>query len=121
MRPTQVQFKSPTPLSVAANGNSGDIEVSAVKRLFLGVNLATLTGGAAPTVQFFVENKDEFGNYYPLFTGVALSAVGLQSASIGPGLSTNAMIARYVRVRWVVTGAPATATAQISLYGDIDG
>jgi hypothetical protein len=118
---TQVLYKSASGANVATSGQTGDIDVTFMQRLFIAFVLNTLTGGTTPSVQFFIDFKDEFGNYIPMVAPAALTAPGQGGASVGPGLTAGSSVAQMppmkCRIRWVVTGAPATATASISLYG----
>lgn len=108
-------------VNVAAAGNTADFDTKYFERVAVDIQLATLTGGTAPAVTFIVERKDANGNYITLFSFTALTAVGFTSQDIGPGLQTNKMVGSAIRLRWTVTGAPATATANLSILGDADG
>ena len=111
--------------SVAANGQTGDIDIQDFNDLLVVTQLTALTGGTAPTVQFIVEWKDSQGVYRPLATHAALSAVGTKIMSTGSGVATttgidaiwSAPFGLVIRVRWAVTGAPATATASFEIIG----
>lgn len=105
--------------NVAANGQTADIDVSGVHELAVGVVLATLTGGAAPTVTFVLERKNPVdGGYDVLWTSAALNAAAARAAtSVGPGCAQAHSVGQLVRLRWTTTGAPTGATAHLSVLG----
>lgn len=123
-RPLPVNQAGKTILSsVAANvavdqGTTANIDTTLVEEIAVDLFLATLTGGTAPTVQFFYERQAPAGGrWVTLWTSGVLSASGMVSTSIGAAMPTNASIGSIGRIRWTVTGAPASATADLSITG----
>lgn len=107
--------------SVAASGNTADIKVDSFDRIAVDINLKTLVGGVSPSVTFSIQRKDSLGNYTTIHSGTALTAVGLYSRDIGPGLETTKLPGQVIRIAWIVSGAPTSATADIVVIGDNDG
>lgn len=105
-----------------ASGNTPDIDVQEFINLAVEIRLATLTGGTTPGITFSVQRKDANGNYVILFSFTAVTAVGVVAGQkdIGPGLEINKIPGKVIRISWVTTGAPTTATADISVQGDSD-
>lgn len=99
----------------SANGNSADLNVSALRELAVDANVTALTG-TNPTVQFFVDRKGADGVYYQIWSSSSVNAVGTVSDSIGPGMNKNQSLGSMVRFRWVIggTGGP-TVTFSVSL------
>lgn len=118
----EVYSNSGTSLNVVASGQTGDIDVSLFERLTLDIVVPALTGGTTPTVTFFLERKDLFGNYTAIYSPAAVPAAGGSiSQDMGPGLQTTRMPGTKLRLRWVTAGAPTAATAQVTMLGDVDG
>ena len=114
-------------LSVAVDGgNSGDINVSGFTGVTVIARLTALTGGAAPTVQFFLDYKLPDGTYVQTGQGASLSAASVSIStgntffSIGPGMTIPQVSGVNIRIRWVVTGGPATAVADLFVLGESD-
>lgn len=114
-------------LSVAVDGgNAGDIDIRAFTGVTFIAKLTALTGGTTPTVTFVLDYKLFDGSYVQVAAGAALSVIsstpntGISVVSLGPGLSAPAVSGVIVRPRWVVTGGPATAVADLHLMGEID-
>jgi hypothetical protein len=113
-------------LSVAAaSGTVGEYGVDDFQNILVVTQLSSLTGGTAPTVQFILDWKDAVGVYRPLITHAALSATGTKTAALGPGSAAStgidllwaAPFGPIVRLRWVTTGTPATAVAEVAIVG----
>ena len=99
-----------------ASGNTTAFDVSPYEGAAFFVNLTALTGGTSPTVQFTYQEMDDYGVWYDVSAiGAALSAAGTARTSVGEGCKVNDMIGKSGRIKWVTTGAPATATATISV------
>ncbi|SRR5258708_4876601 len=98
----------------SANGYTADLFVGDVTELAFDADVTAIDVGC--TLNLYVERKGADGNYYPIFSSAAITAVGLVSQSIGEGLSDNASFGNLVRIRWTVT-ASKTATMSISLLG----
>jgi hypothetical protein len=108
--------------SVTASG-SFDFDTDEQVVWCMIINFLGFTGGTAPTVTFVLNAIDEFGTLYPITLTpalAALSAAGQQIFHVGPGMPNQIAFKRY-RMSWVTTGAPTTATAQISAYGKTFG
>lgn len=105
--------------SVSTNGNSAAFDVFAYESLSFFVNLTALSGGTTPSVQFTYQEVDDFGVWYDVTTlGAALTAVGTARTSVGEGAKVNDAIGKSGRIKWVVTGGPATATATVTVIGN---
>lgn len=108
-------------INVAAAGNTPALDVSSYETVKFYANLTALSGGTTPSVQFFYQEADDFGTWYDVAQlGVAITAVGTQTTSVGEGAKVNEMVGKSGRVRWAVTGAPATATATLTVVADED-
>lgn len=105
-------------------GDSGAFDTSRVGKACLDVNVATITGGTTPSIQFFVDRQGGDGLWYPVAQTAVLTATGQVSIeicdSVADGSDAQHMIfADVARVRWVFAGAvKATSIAfSGSLYG----
>jgi hypothetical protein len=110
---------------------TSDIDVRPLVGLTVDCNLKTLVGGTAPTVQFCIDRKHEYKDntgqtittWVQIDSPAAISVVstpptGLVSIPIGPGMTNAVPTGRIIRVRWIVTGAPSSATADILIQGE---
>lgn len=96
--------------------NSGDIDVSQIRRLALNISV-TAVSGTTPSMTVTVERKTEAGVYIAIFTGTAITAAGTQIASIGPGLVTQHMPGHVVRVNFTISGTTPSFTMSADLTG----
>lgn len=77
----------------------------------------TAVSGTTPSMTVIVERQELDGNYYPIYTSSAITATGLTTTSIGPGLTTNAELSGTFRVRWTITGTTPSFTLSINVMG----
>lgn len=108
--------------TIAANGNSGVINVMPYQNIALLIAALGTPTGTSPTLQFTVTAEDNQGNQFSLGTGAqstSITAAGNQMLSLGLGLSsTPIFIPQLVLVSWVVGGTtPSFPNVQVSLYG----
>lgn len=99
--------------AVTASGSSGPLAVGVLTQLAVDVDVTALSG-TSPTLTIFVERQGADGNWYPIYSPSAINATGLTSTSIGPGLTTPALVTSTVRFRWVIGGS-ATPTVTFSV------
>lgn len=104
------------------NGTTAAFDVSAYERLKMYFNLTALAGGTTPTVRFWYQEQDDYGQWYDdaQVAFADLSAPGKQVQSVGPGTAYSEMLGKAGRIRWTVVGAPTTATATITVIADED-
>jgi hypothetical protein len=95
--------------------SSGSMDVSQFRQLFVVADVTALVGGVTPTVAFFLEREYVPGKWTALYSPSALTGAGRISQSIGGGLETARSIGRTIRLRWTVSGAPTTATADLHI------
>lgn len=86
-----------------ADGNSGALEGRA-QTLAVDIEITALAG-TSPTIQFVLERRDATGAWRAIHTTAVLSAVGVTSLNVGPGLPVNVALTDAVRLRWLVTGS----------------
>lgn len=94
-------------------GDSGPQAVQNVRSLALDVDLTAIVG----TLVVFLDRQDVSGAWRQVYASADLTAVGVTSVSIGPGLPVNVALTDAVRLRWTVTGVGASATFSASLVG----
>lgn len=97
-----------------ANGNSADLPVGTFDQLAVDVNV-TAVSGTTPSMTLSVQRKGADGVYYPLWTSAAITAVGVTSTDIGPGLTVAKSIAGLVRLVWTITGTTPSFTFSASI------
>ncbi len=103
-----------------ANGTSDDLDVSLCKRIAVDINI-TAHSGTSPTVQFFLERKDPFGNYTILWQSSVISTLTTASQSIGAKCTTKESLGSTVHLRWTIGGsASPTVTFSASILGKVD-
>jgi hypothetical protein len=106
--------------NVAAASGSIDVDVRSVNPsdgVFFLANLSALAGGTTPSVDFVVYAVDEFGNEHQMFdlAGAAITAApALKTKTFHPALQD--IFTKTLRLKWTTTGAPTTATLQLSVY-----
>lgn len=110
----------------ATSFTSGDISVATYTTLDLIIVFTSFTGGASPTIQYFIDRKDDFGNYVPIWQSAALTAATNIVLTIGGGVQNGSNAAATVqsvgidfgdtvRIRYVTTGAPTSVTQAFTL------
>lgn len=112
-----ITFYTLASAAQTANGNSADQFVQNFSELQMLVNITAVSGSGSPTATFFIDTKDSFGNYYPIFTSTAQTATGQVIASIGAGLSTAAAFGSVIRFRWTITGTTPSFTFSCAISG----
>lgn len=118
--PTVYAWTKPALDVKTDQGNAGDIDVRDLTGIAIDCVLTSMTGGTTPSVQFIVDRKNIDGTYTQIVAGVALTAAGTTSFSIGPGLTTATITGVIIRIRWTVVGAPTTAVANIYVQGETE-
>ena len=101
---------------VTASGNSAPIQINAVEYLAVDVSV-TAVSGTTPSMLLYVERQGADGNWYPIWTSSAITAIGLTSTSIGSGLATPAALGSTIRLRWAITGTTPSFTFSASIVG----
>lgn len=105
--------------SYTSSSNFGDLGVSSCRRIAIDVNI-TAVSGTSPTIQFFIDRKDIFGNYYNIWSSNTVSAATMISTTIGAFAAINQAIGATVRLRWTITGTSPSFTFSASIIGIID-
>jgi len=111
---------SEAAVSRTASGNSATQTWPAtVTQAFIGVSVATLTGGTSPTLVVSLQQQDANTVWQTIAQSATITAVGAASFSIGPGLTNGQLLTAggSYRFAWTVTGGPATLTFQVSGQG----
>lgn len=108
-----------SPLSALGTYNSADIPCGSLTEIAMDISVTTLTG-TAPTLTFSISRKGTDGVYYPIYTGAAISATGVQSVSLGAGLGASPSVSfgNLIRITCVAGGTALTnAVYTLSLIG----
>lgn len=105
--------------SYTSSSNFGDLGVGSCRRIAIDVNI-TAVSGTSPTIQFFIDRKDIFGNYYNIWSSNTVSAATMISTTIGAFAAINQAIGATVRLRWTITGTSPSFTFSASIIGIID-
>lgn len=108
--------------SAASGTFVSNLDVSTCSVLLVLFRVTALSGGASPTVQFVMKYQDGFGGLMTFGAMAALSTVTYQLINYGntPGVGgTNAqgVLPQLVNLQWATTGAPATATVEVTVFG----
>lgn len=92
-----------------------------ISSLAVDITLTSFTGGAAPTVTFFIDRLGNDSVWYRVWTSAALNGAGVTSVNIGPGMSGTggfpAVLTGTCRFGWSSTGAPTAITFSASVGG----
>lgn len=94
--------------SIAANGNSADLNTYDADSLDFHMNITVAAGGIG-TLQMLLEVKGLDGIYYQIYDSTALG-VTATSKSIGAGLELAKTFGDLVRLRWVIASGGVTAS-----------
>ena len=96
------------------NGNSLDLVCDQYDQLAFDFNV-TAVSGTTPSMTVYIDRKGADGTYYPIYTSAAITATGVTSVSVGPGLPNNAAIGNTIRMRWAITGTTPSFTFSASI------
>ena len=102
--------------AIIVTTTSANLTVGNYKELALDVNISAITG-TSPTYQILVDRLGADGIYYNIYTGTAVTAVGVVSISLGVGASTNVAFGNAIRIMEVVGGTTPSVTRSISVIG----
>lgn len=105
---------NPASQAYTTNGNSADLTCDQYDQLAFDFNVTAVTG-TTPSMLVFIDRKGADGAYYPIYTSAAVTATGVTSVSIGPGLPNNAAIGNTIRMRWTLTGTTPSFTFTASI------
>lgn len=104
---------SSDPQTFTGTGNSGPFNTdrleAALTQILVDVNVTSVRG-TTPSMAFFLERLGGDGLWYPMFSPTALTAAGVISGNIGPGMATNVCFSGKARLRWTVGGAALATT-----------
>lgn len=95
---------------------SANLTVGNYKELAIDVNISAITG-TTPTYQILLDRLGADGIYYNIYTGTAITAIGVVSVSLGIGASTNVSFGNVIRIREVVGGGTPSFTRSMSVIG----
>lgn len=109
---------------VATDANAGGVVAIDTKQatsLGLDINVSAFVGGTAPTITFFLDRIDAYGQAYQVWTSGALAATGKISANISPNTPTaaqNAELGPTCQLRWAFGGTanPTSVTWSATAY-----
>jgi hypothetical protein len=102
-----------------SSSNFGDLAVLTCRRIAVDVNISAVSG-TSPTIQFFIDRKDIFGNYYNIWQSSSFSATGQASTTIGAFATINQALGATVKLRWTIGGTSPSFTFSASIVGIID-
>lgn len=94
------------------SGSSPIFQAPGINGVVIHGFLNTIAGGSSPSIQFFLNEVDPYGNILGVFALTALTANGSGSESDFHGSFPGTY-----RVQWVVTGAPTTCNGAITVFG----
>lgn len=104
---------SADPTTFVSGNNSGSFNTdrleAALTQIIVDINVTSVRG-TTPSMAFFLDRLGADANWYPMFSPTALTAAGVISGSIGPGLATNVCFADKARLRWTVGGSALSTT-----------
>jgi hypothetical protein len=103
-----------TSAAHTVSGNSGDLICDQYQELAVDVNVTAVTG-TNPSMTLSIQRKGADGVYYPIWTSSAITAPGVTSVSIGPGLAQAASIGDIVLLVWTITGTTPSFTFSASI------
>lgn len=102
--------------AIVASVNSADLAVGTYDELSIDVNLSAITG-TTPSYQLIVDRLGSDGVYYPIYTGTALTAVGVITISLGIGAPVNVSFGSTIRIREIISGTTPSVTRSVSIIG----
>lgn len=91
--------RSGAVVAATGDGQTDAINSQRCNRVSLLVNVATITGGTTPSIQFFVERQGADGIWYPAASSAALTAVGAVAVDV-----TDIVLTEFLRIRWDFAG-----------------
>lgn len=102
--------------TIIATTTSVDLTVGNYKELAVDVNISVVTG-TTPTYTLAVDRLGADGVYYTIYTGTAITAVGVVSVTVGVGAVINTSFGNVIRVREIVGGTTPSYIRSISIVG----
>lgn len=97
-----------------ANGQSSEVNMSGYQSVVWVADLTALAGGTSPDVTFTWQHSPDGTTWYDIASETALTAVGFRSRMVRENVFNT------IRVGWVTTGTPTTATATFHFQYDSD-
>jgi len=105
-----------TSLARTVSGSSGQLSVSAFNELAFDAN-TTIVTGTSPTLQFVVQRLGADGIWYTFWSSTSRTATGVDSKSIGAGLTQSESFTGTIQVLWNIGGTSPSFTFSLSLIG----
>lgn len=103
---------------ITGAGNTSPIDASDFEMLAVDLSVTVVGGSASPTLTMFLERQMSDGaTWAAIWSPTAITATGVTSTSIGPGLATNAIWGQFIRLRWTISGTNPSFTLVGSIYG----
>ncbi len=99
-----------------ASGNSANLSVQQLSELAVDVNV-TAVAGTSPTLNLYIDRLGADGVWYNIWSGTQITAISVQSTSIGAGCITNQSFGSTIRFRWVLGGTTPSFTFSASIVG----
>lgn len=95
---------------------SANLSVGSLRELALDINVTAISG-TTPTLNAYLDRLGSDGEWYTIWSGAQITAVGTQSTSIGAGLADNASFGSTCRFRYVIGGTTPSVTFSVSIQG----
>ena len=96
-------------IAYTANGNTSTFSTQGLKELLIDINVSSVRG-VTPSMAFFFDRLGADGLWYPCYSPTALTAAGVISTTLGPGMATNQGFSNQGRLRWTVGGTATNTT-----------
>lgn len=116
---------SSVPASIAANGNTPNIDVSPFSVLYWFGLVSAVSGGSTPKIDFYLDYTDSQGNIigYGIQHLTQFTGAGSNGVNVGPiaggaaGGGSGYVIPATIQVRWVLTGGGTWTGVTHSAFG----
>lgn len=102
--------------SLILNGDN-PLSVAEITELFIDIDVTAVSGTSTPTLVPSWQRLGSDGIYYPVWTGTGITATGLTSVDIGPGLTIAKSAGIQGKFAWLITGTNPSFTFSASIQG----
>lgn len=100
------------------NANQGEpLSAAEITELFIDINVTAVSGTSTPTLVPSWQRLGADGVYYPVWTGTGITATGITSVDIGPGLTIAKSAGIQGKLAWLITGTNPSFTFSASIQG----
>lgn len=114
--PAPITILNQASAAQTVSGASANLGTGAVSTLAVDVSV-TAVAGTAPTLNLFADRLGADGVWYQMWASAQITAAGVASTAIGPGLAIAQSFGATCRLRWTIAGTTPSFTFSASIIG----